>query len=160
MGLRVSELLILAGLAGAAWLAYGFWQGYSGADGIITVRTEGNVRGSGAYDCDVVGESHYQRNLTRLAGGRTEDSARIETTATLVLDDKNPHDSNAVKVYIGGLLVGHMPREYAASWRGQLRAQGLPVGNYTCSAMIVGGWDRGGGDRGHFGVKLDLPVRD
>jgi hypothetical protein len=26
--------------------------------------------------------------------------------------------------------------------------------------MIRGGWDRGGRDTGHFGVRLDLPVED
>jgi hypothetical protein len=28
---------------------------------------------------------------------------------------------------------------------------------YTCDANVRGGWDRGGGDRGSFGVWLDLP---
>ena len=29
----------------------------------------------------------------------------------------------------------------------------------TCSALIVGGWDRGPDDQGYFGIKLDLPIR-
>jgi len=29
-----------------------------------------------------------------------------------------------------------------------------------CDAIIVGGWDRGNGDEGNFGVKLDLAPVD
>jgi hypothetical protein len=28
----------------------------------------------------------------------------------------------------------------------------------SCKAKIVGGWDRGEGDRGYFGVKLSLAL--
>lgn len=153
------ELLALAAVIGAAWFAYGFLRGYGGG-GSFTARTEGHIRGAGRFACDVVGESHYQDNLLRIAGGRTEDSAELKKTATLILDDGNPHDSNAVKVFIDGLAVGHLPRQLARTWRGSLRKQGLPVGNYTCDAMVVGGWSRGRGNTGHFGVRLDVPVED
>jgi hypothetical protein len=34
-------------------------------------------------------------------------------------------------------------------------AAGVPA---IVQALVVGGWDRGGDDTGHFGVKLDLPM--
>lgn len=39
-----------------------------------------------------------------------------------------------------------------------MKREGCPGADVKCSAMIVGGWDRGKGDTGYFGVKLDLPV--
>jgi hypothetical protein len=38
-----------------------------------------------------------------------------------------------------------------------LKKKGPHASKATCKARIRGGWDRGGGDTGHFGVKLDLP---
>lgn len=125
-----------------------------------TVQTTGNIRGGGDFECDVVGESKYQNHLERIAGGRTDDSAKLRKQAILVLEDDNTHDKNAVRVYIDGLTVGYLSRETAKVYRRQLKRQKLPIGNYTCDAMIVGGWDRSDGDVGHFGVRLDVPITD
>jgi hypothetical protein len=76
----------------------------------------------------------------------------------LVLDDDNPYDSLAVRVEIRGCIVGHLSRENAREYRRQLKKAGHPALTASCKALIVGGWDRGGGDRGHFGVRLDLPT--
>ncbi len=150
-------LIFVAIVAVLAWLLIGR-SGAATQGGEFAVRTEGNVRGNGDFDCEVVGESHYQDNLLRIAGAKRAQSAELQKTATLFLDDQNPHDSKAVKVYIDGLVVGHLSREMARSWRAQLKKQRLPIGNYTCPALIVGGWDKGGGDAGDFGVRLDVPV--
>lgn len=153
-------LVVLAVLGVAAWLLMRNTEASAAPAPTFTARTEGHIRGPGDFDYDVVGESHYQHNIERIAGGRSSQSANKACKATLLLDDGNAHDKNAVKVYIDGMVVGHLDREMAKSWRPQLRKQGLPVGNYTCDALVVGGWDKGGGDAGHFGVKLDLPVDD
>jgi hypothetical protein len=125
-----------------------------------TVHTEGSIDGPGEFACEVVGESKYQDHLERIAGGRTEESARLRKRAILALEDDNPHDSNAVCVRIEGLRVGYLPRSFAKSYRQRLKEANAPTGHYWCEAIIVGGWDRGGGERGHFGVRLDLPVVD
>ena len=71
--------------------------------------------GDGDYLCDVVGESHYQAALNRIAGGKTEDGHQIECTAILVPEPTNSHDRNAVKVMIAGAQVGYLSRTHAAA---------------------------------------------
>jgi hypothetical protein len=119
----------------------------------------GRIRGPGHFAFEIVGESHYQRTLERLAGGRTRDGVDVDATATLVLDSANPHDNMAVAVEIDGAVVGYMSKRNAREYRDEIARWGSPGGTFLCSAVIVGGWDRGRGDHGHFGVKLDLPMR-
>ena len=116
------------------------------------------TNGPGTYSVDVVGESHYQQALERICGGRTENSQRLVVEAFLVLEDDNPHDSRAVRIFIQGKTVGYLDRETARSFRERMAEIGLTPAAAKCSVIIVGGWDRGDGDRGHFGVKLDLPT--
>lgn len=115
------------------------------------------LEGDGTYSTDVVGESHYQRGIERVVGGRTRKSAEHYCSAVLVIEDDNEYDGNAVRVDIDGVTVGYLPAEDAPDYRQWLRREHGRVRNATCPAVVVGGWDRGGGDRGHFGVKLDLP---
>ena len=116
------------------------------------------TNGPGTYNVDVVGESHYQKALESICGGRTENSQRLVVEAFLVLEDDNPHDSKAVRIFIQGKTVGYLDRETARSFRKQIGGTRMTGVAAKCSAIIVGGWDRGGGDRGYFGVKLDLPT--
>ncbi len=123
----------------------GFKQGLRGQD-------EASDAGSHQFNADVVGESKYQRNLLKLAGGKTPEGVEKFTTAELVFEDENPYDREAVRVDIQGLTVGYLPKESARTWR--KRSLGA---RYACPAVICGGWDRGDGDTGHFGVRLSLP---
>ena len=126
--------------------------------------TQGDVanitNGPGIFGIDVVGESHYQKNLEKICGKKDENSKRLATEATLTLDDENKFDKNAVAVFIKSLQVGYLDRETAKSFRRQLRQveQGQRITVANCSAIIVGGWYRGKEDEGSYGVKLDLPV--
>lgn len=114
--------------------------------------------GPGTYSVDVVGESHYQAALEDICGGRTEEGHRLSVIALLVPENDNPHDSEAVMVQIEGHRVGYLGRTTARSFREALGAV-APEGSLArCQALILGGCDRGHGDRGHFGVKLDLPL--
>lgn len=115
------------------------------------------LRGDGSYSVAVVGESHYQDALEAVCGGRTEDGADLEIEATLALEDKNRFDPNAVRVDINGAQVGYLDRYAAKSFRDMCGDGTLPaVAAFRCRAHITGGWDRGDGDRGHFGVRLDV----
>lgn len=58
----------------------------------------------------VVGESHYQRALERLAGGRSDASARVDAVATLKREPDNRYDTNAVVVLIEDRQVGYLSR--------------------------------------------------
>lgn len=121
------------------------------------ILVEANLPGPGLFAIDVVGESQYQRAIEIAAGGRTEDGSNAIVEAILVLEDSNPYDDQAVQVRIGGRVVGYLSRENARNYRRELAAIGHPKITTRCQAKIVGGWDRGPDDRGHFGVKLDLP---
>ena len=114
--------------------------------------------GPNTYSVDVVGESHYQSALELICGGRTEESQQKIVNAVLVHEDNNAHDSNAVRIDINGMTVGYLSRSNAKEYRKILEEAGYKGINASCSAMIVGGWDRGRGDRGHFGIRLDLPT--
>lgn len=103
------------------------------------------------WTVEVVGELQFQRSLLkqyRRAGGTEHD---VKAVAVLVPDDANSFDSNAIKIEIGGDLVGYLTRERAAEYR---RAIGSASG--ACSAKIVGGYEMEDGSRAHFGVKLNL----
>ncbi|MGI5865821.1 MAG: HIRAN domain-containing protein [Myxococcales bacterium] len=105
---------------------------------------------------EVVGESFYQDALARITGGKRADGHELPVVAGLLAESNNKYDPNAIGVWINGFMVGHLSREDAAVYAPVLHplsAKGI-VG--TCPAVIVGGWDRGNGDEGHFGVKLKL----
>lgn len=114
----------------------------------------------GTYDFEVVGESRYQDALFDIAGGKTNDGHRLKKTALLIRQDNNPHDSKAVAVTIDGEPVGYLDRESARSFRQKLKGQIPDDAAIAVPAMLVGGWDRGDGDEGHFGVRLDIPIAD
>ncbi|HEX3148020.1 MAG TPA: hypothetical protein VHR66_08040 [Gemmataceae bacterium] len=112
--------------------------------------------GGGRFNLEIVGESHYQRELERVCGGRTRKSQDLEIAAVLLLDDGNPHDAQAVRVEIKGLTVGYLSRENARIFRARLRRERIHGSEFPCRANVRGGWDRGGGDSGSFGVWLDV----
>jgi hypothetical protein len=114
------------------------------------------LEGPGTFSIDVVGESHYQSWLESICGGRTYESQNKLVEAVLVYEDDNPNDDKAIRIDILGNTVGYLSRENARQYRMRLEEAGHKGIKATCSAMIVGGWDRGGSDKGHFGVKLDL----
>ncbi len=105
---------------------------------------------------EVVGESRYQDALWTIAGGRRGDPVRYETEAVLEPEPKNPYDPNAIKVLIGGALVGYLSREDAATFRpGLLRLmEASPSGRVALEASIVGGGPRRDGI-GFLGVFLE-----
>lgn len=115
------------------------------------------IPGTGRFDCDVVGESHYQDNLKTIAGQHDDKGSKLETDARLILDDKNPHDSQAVRVEINGLVVGYLSRPMARAYRQGLREQKRPNVTATCTARIRGGGIKRG-ERLNYGVYLDIPV--
>jgi hypothetical protein len=117
-------------------------------DGVKAALLEGD------RDLEVVGESFYQENLWRLAAARPGEPVRVEITAVLVAEDDNPHDSNAIAVWIDGLKVGHLSRENARAYRPGLlalqRAHQMPI---ALTGVITGGGMRDDGP-GRLGVFL------
>lgn len=114
----------------------------------------GTIEGDGKFKVEVVGESHYRANLRAIVG--TSEAVRHYCDAVLVLEDSNPHDSNAVAVHINAKLVGYLPRARAVQYRAKLAAAGHPRLTGQVGAVIVGG----GQGRPNYGVWLDLPTTD
>jgi PH (Pleckstrin Homology) domain-containing protein len=111
------------------------------------------IIGDGKYGFPVVGESHHEAALEQLAGGRTEHGVHVSCAALLMPQPDNPYDPDAVAVFIRAQEVGYLARNVTGEF---LRA--LTVGGYdraACEAVIIGSWDRGAGDRGNFGVRLN-----
>jgi hypothetical protein len=115
------------------------------------------------YEVEVVGESHYQEALHAIAVASGEFSANgihFDCTAILRPEPTNPFDSDAIRIEIGGQLVGYLNRTAAKAYKatGDFLAANRQIG--SCHATIVGGWDRGENDSGSFGVRLNLsPLR-
>jgi hypothetical protein len=114
------------------------------------------IEGDGDYECEAVGESHYQPALDQLAGGKTEEGHEIEALADLVPEPGNKHDRNAVMVRIDGLHVGYLSRDVAAAISHILKKHRYH--SAQAEALIVGGWRTKRGQEGHYGVKLDIPI--
>lgn len=109
---------------------------------------------------EVVGESHYQDALARAAGGRGEEPADHACVVTLVPDPTNPYDKRAIRVVLDGQTVGYLSRTSASAYA-PIAAALAPTRNHVrCRARIVGGWSRGIGDFGSFGIVVDLPAVD
>jgi hypothetical protein len=110
----------------------------------------------GHEDLEVVGELYRQANLLRVVAERhqPEGHVRMNVCAMLLAEDGNPHDQNAVSVWIDGLMVGYLPRDRARTLRPGLLAvqerEGKPI---ALEGLIVGGGMRDDGP-GQLGVRL------
>ena len=118
-----------------------------------------HLEGPGEFKIEIVGESLYQDNINDITGGKTEDGHRLKTDAILLYQYDNPHDNQAIAVTIKGKIVGHLDRKMARLFRGAMKKINLEGYSSVCKAIIVGGWDRGDGDEGHYGVRLGFPYK-
>jgi len=109
----------------------------------------------GNFGFEVVGESHYQGALKRLAGNHGTEPAAAQHVAQLVPETNNAHDPQAVCVRIMGNPVGYLSREEARSFRRRLSQKKLTGVITTCDAMVTGGgqWK---GKTYSYGVVLDI----
>ena len=117
-----------------------------------------SLSGPGLFQVDIVGESHYQDALEFLCGGKSRDSADLIVLVSLICEENNPQDHNAVRVDVGKFTVGYLDRVNAQEFRQRLIEAGFAGSTALCRARIVGGWYRSDEDQGYFGVKLDLPI--
>jgi hypothetical protein len=114
------------------------------------------VVGDGQFAFPIVRESHYQDELTALAGGRSAQGARQFCAALLQPEPDNPYDPSAVSVKVRGHTVGYLGRDAAPILLAALEEAGFA--SAACEAVIVGGWRRPGEADGHFGVKLNAEL--
>lgn len=116
----------------------------------------------GGVDLNVVGESFRQENLWRQVGRRhhLEDRVRVDVCAVLEPETGNPHDPNAVSVWVDDHKVGYLSRDDARQYRPGLltlqREYGRPI---ALHGVIAGGGIREDGP-GLLGVFLDHDPAD
>jgi len=66
------------------------------------------------YSFNIVGESHYRENLLSLIDKRNAHKlGELNLEAELIKEPNNKFDNSAVGVWINGLKVGHIPKEYS-----------------------------------------------
>jgi hypothetical protein len=109
------------------------------------------------FNIEAVGELQFQDEIGAIVGGRCEGGHNCQVPAELV-PVPTERDPGAVGIRIAGRPVGYLPAEAARQLRPLLAALADRGKAITCKAKIVGGWDRGEGDRGYFGVKLSLAM--
>jgi hypothetical protein len=103
----------------------------------------------------IVGESRRRAEIQAVVGGPHHDAVYETRWARLVREPDNPADPDAIKVLIGGRHVGYLTRGDAQRYRSVVRELEA-TGPLYCRADIRGGWDRGRGDRGDYGIWLDI----
>lgn len=109
----------------------------------------------GDFDFDIVGESFNQSTIESIAN--TGDQ---EFTAVLTPYSSNPYDDKAVKVEINGLMVGHLSKEDARSFRRRLSTKKISGQATATKAIITGGHKANNGDKMSYGIQLDLKPFD
>lgn len=119
------------------------------------------IKYSGEPEYAVVGESHRQEAIQRVIGGHYDLGVYWHVVAQLCFVEDNPHDRNAVGVFIESQLVGYIPASDAAQVRQEIIAANpkeLPV---ICKAMIRGGFMKGN-KRADYGVTIGLsfPIQE
>ena len=106
----------------------------------------------------IVGESHYREHLYSLinaADQASRDEGVVDEIATLQLEPDNPYDANAIKVIIGGGIVGHIAKEQTYLVRPlveKANSEGRALGVF---AQL--GWDAANNSP-YIGVTLGLPT--
>ncbi|MAO64261.1 MAG: hypothetical protein CL666_04615 [Balneola sp.] len=111
------------------------------------------LTGNGKYDYEIVGESHYQRNIMKalnLSGGQSSKSFQV----TLIHDDYNKYDNQAIAVYIGEYKVGHLSKGKARGYRKLMKDLGFEGLYGKCNGTV---W--GGGSKKNYGIWLDYKPR-
>lgn len=83
------------------------------------------LESDGSFSIEVAGESHYFKNLEKIAGSCEDQPVEVTKTAYIVPEPKNMYDPNAMRVDIDHLPVGYLPKPAAAQVSPALRSHGL-----------------------------------
>lgn len=118
------------------------------------------IEGSGSYDQELVGESHYQKHLKKLSGGYKKEGNRVKVIVRLHHENSNPHDNRAIRAAINGKTVGYLPKEHARAFRWERKKAGQEGVVCSCDGIIVGGKKVGLFKKTYFGVWIDIDGLD
>lgn len=136
---------------------------YDQSKAISSASAGSEALGSGEASFNIVGESHYQKEILQAAGFKSwkevdEDGVDEECEVVLTPEPNNQYDANAVAVLIDGEKVGYLSRPDAKRYRKQFGSD-----RKSCPATICGGFmlEAEEGDRrkrAALGVKLDFQL--
>jgi hypothetical protein len=121
------------------------------------VQADAEADGEGLLEIEVVGESHRQEALERIAGAKDEQGKQMSVGITLRAEPSNEYDRNAVRVECYGQLLGYVARDAASRLSAPI--QDRCGGALEARGLIVGGWRDSRGE-GHFGIRVWLTDRD
>lgn len=110
---------------------------------------------AGDYEFEVVGESFYQNAIESIIKNKSN-NIHQEFVAVITPYSTNKYDDKAVKVEIDGLIVGHLSKEDARSFRRRLGTKKLTNQATAAKAMIIGGHNDKAGNKLSYGVALDI----
>lgn len=128
------------------------------------------LKGDGNFNTRMAGAAHHTEALakafrSKIRSARKEweevgdvieesDCENVDATVTLVLEDTNPHDSDAVAVMVRDNLIGYLPRSIASLYRDYLQRNGLQGQQCRCKADASIPLHPNGDD---WAIALDLP---
>jgi hypothetical protein len=109
----------------------------------------------GRFMVELINESRYQQTLQALAGQHGDAAAAAPYLATLMPDDRNAYENEAVAVFLAGRLAGYLAPKAAIKLRELLRKKEAAGQLSTCDAQVRGGalWQ---GKRLSYVVVLDV----
>ncbi|MYM81626.1 hypothetical protein GTP44_06610 [Duganella sp. FT50W] len=109
----------------------------------------------GHFLVEVMNESRYQATLRALAGEHGDSAAATPYVATLMPDDHNAYENEAVAVFIEGRMVGYLSQKASIKFRELLRRKDAAGRLSTTDAQVRGGalWQ---GKRLQYVVVLDV----
>lgn len=104
------------------------------------------------FNFEAVGESNYQIALTALMPeeAKTENKHRAYFTSSLIIENNNPYDKNAIAIEILGAKVGYIPKNENKAVKKLLNSIDSNRTSFSCPACIIGGNDK------NYGVWLDV----
>ncbi len=114
----------------------------------------------GTEEIEVKGEASYQARLEAICGGKSKGGHNLQVNTVLVREPDNPNDENAIQVYATdpktnqAVMVGWVNRDTAEELAPAIDEKNRAGEVVGLVGRIRGGWDRGGGQEGHFGIWL------
>jgi len=90
----------------------------------------------------VAGTSYRQAQIEKILKEKNINATGIDVTATLVPEDSNKHDKNAVRIEVHGVHIGYVPADLAKNFRGMLARRGLAGNTTSCDARLYGGYKK------------------
>lgn len=108
------------------------------------------------FELDITREDQYRDTLKAIYEPRIPRGVnQFETW--FILEDRNPHSKNAVRVEIRGKQVGYLTPEAAILPCQHLKVRGTSKGDGQCQAVITGGRIISDCRKGSYGVSLAIP---